>query len=69
MIRRLGKNVDRLYEEAQRIMQENQIRRLPIISREKRLVGILAMGDLAIKTDEILRVGETLQAISEISPA
>lgn len=54
---------DENLEEAERIMQENQIRRLPVISREKRLVGILSVGDLAIKTDEIHQVGETIQAI------
>lgn len=60
---------DEPLEEAERIMQENQIRRLPIISREKRLVGILSIGDIAIKTDEIHKVGETVQAISELAPA
>lgn len=60
---------DESLEDAGRIMRENQIRRLPVISREKRLVGILSVGDLAIKTDETLQVGETIQAISEISPA
>ncbi|MES2707893.1 MAG: CBS domain-containing protein [Verrucomicrobiota bacterium] len=60
---------DEPLEEAGRIMRENQIRRLPIISREKRLVGILSIGDIAIKTDETRKVGETVQAISELAPA
>jgi CBS domain-containing protein len=30
-------------------MAHNQVRRLPVISRDKRLVGIVALGDLATK--------------------
>lgn len=53
-------------ERAQQLMKENQVRRLPVISRDKKLVGILAIGDLAIKTERQERnVGETLQEISE----
>jgi CBS domain-containing protein len=48
------------------IMMENQVRRLPVISKDKRLVGIIAIGDLAIKTDETKKVGETVQEISEV---
>lgn len=55
-------------EEARRTMEKNQIRRLPVISREKQLVGILAVGDLAIKTDETREVGQTVQKISEAAP-
>jgi CBS domain-containing protein len=36
-------------DEAERIMQEKQIRRLPVLTREKRLVGIVSLGDLATK--------------------
>ena len=32
-------------------MADNQVRRLPVLSREKRLVGIVALGDLATKGD------------------
>ena len=30
-------------------MAQNQVRRLPVLSREKRLVGIVALGDIATK--------------------
>jgi CBS domain-containing protein len=30
-------------------MADNQVRRLPVLSRDKRLVGIVALGDLATK--------------------
>ena len=56
---------DQSLEEARNVMEEKQIRRLPVISRDKQLVGILAIGDLAIKTDEVQQVGHTLQEISQ----
>lgn len=60
---------DQSLEEAEEMMKSKQIRRLPVISREKRLVGILTLGDLAIKGEDPELVGETLQEISEIAPA
>lgn len=33
-------------------MGENQVRRLPVMNRQKRLVGILTLGDLALKGAE-----------------
>jgi CBS domain-containing protein len=33
-------------------MAENQVRRLPVMSREKRLVGVVALGDLATKGED-----------------
>ena len=33
-------------EEASRIMAEHQVKRLPVLNREKRLVGIVALSDL-----------------------
>lgn len=56
---------DQSLDEARQVMEEKQIRRLPVISRDKQLVGILAIGDLAIKTDEVRQLGETLQEISQ----
>jgi CBS domain-containing protein len=51
--------------EAMRLMERHQIRRLPIVSREKRLVGIVSIGDLARKEDDEMRVAETLREVSE----
>jgi CBS domain-containing protein len=51
-------------EEAMRLMERHQIRRLPVLSREKRLVGIVSLGDLATKEDES-RTGETLREVSQ----
>jgi len=40
-------------------------RRLPIVNRDKRLVGIVALGDLAVKERETAPATEALCEISE----
>ena len=50
--------------EAAQLMSEHQIRRLPVIENE-RLVGIVSLGDIAVKEGKDSRSGDTLQAISE----
>ena len=52
-------------EEAERVMEKNQIRRLPVLDRDKRIVGIVSLGDLAVKNDE-KRAGTTLERVSEL---
>ena len=46
-------------------MQEKQIRRLPVLSRDKRLVGIVSLGDLAVKTGDEDIASEALEEVSE----
>lgn len=46
-------------------MKEKQVRRLTVLSREKRLVGILSLGDLAVESGDDKLSGETLERISE----
>ena len=50
--------------EASALMSEHQIRRLPVVEND-RLVGIVSIGDLAVKEGRDSRTGDTLQAISE----
>jgi len=50
-------------EEVAQNMADIQIRRLPVISREKRLVGIIAVADLAVHGDPEV-VGEAVTGIS-----
>jgi len=50
--------------EAEELMSEHQVRRLPVVEHEK-LVGIVSLGDLAVKEGRDSRVGDTLQHISE----
>jgi CBS domain-containing protein len=49
------------------LMEKRQIRRLPVISTEKRLVGIVSLGDLALRTGKKARLGETLEEVSQPS--
>ncbi len=41
---------DQTLQEAANVMESQQIRRLPIVDRDKRLVGMLSLGDLAVRT-------------------
>ncbi len=50
--------------EATKIMSERQIRRLPVVEGD-RLVGIVSLGDIAVKEGKDSRTGETLEHISE----
>ena len=52
-------------EHAAQLMKEEQIRRLVVLNRQKRLVGIVSLGDLAIESGDDLLAGETLERISE----
>ena len=45
-------------------MGKNQVRRLPVINKDKRLVGILALGDLA-SNEDAKSVGRTVSQVSE----
>lgn len=45
-------------------MSEQQVRRMPVLSREKRLVGIISLGDLS-KDHEPERAGEALSQIAK----
>lgn len=40
-------------------------RRLPILNRDKRLVGIVSLGDLALESGDEQLSGETLKEVSE----
>jgi CBS domain-containing protein len=51
--------------EAAELMGEHQIRRLPVTDDDDRLVGIVSIGDLAVKEGRDGRMGETLENISE----
>jgi len=42
-----------------------QVRRLPVLNREKRLVGILSLGDMACKADGADPAGDALKGISQ----
>jgi CBS domain-containing protein len=48
-------------------MREHEIRRVPVIDENKRLVGIIAQADVATTISE-KRTGEMVEAISAASP-
>ena len=50
--------------EANDLMSEHKIRRLPVVENNQ-LVGIVSIGDLAVKEGKDSRTGDTLQSISE----
>ena len=52
-------------EEAAKIMSKQQVRRLPVVNRHKRLVGIVALGDFAVESSEIRPAAKALSEISK----
>jgi CBS domain-containing protein len=56
---REGENVDH----CERLMQEHQIRRIPIVDAENRVIGIVAQADLALKE----RAEKVHRTVAEIS--
>lgn len=55
------------FEDACKLMADNQIRRLPIVDNSNQLVGVVALADLAIDFEEEEMIAETLEKISEPS--
>src|SRR5437879_11455298 len=58
---------DQDVEEAARMMRDKQVRRLPVLGQDRRLVGIVSLGDLAVDARDLCRSGETLNEISRPS--
>ena len=46
-------------------MADIKVRRLPVVNRDKRLVGIVSLGDIACKDDDAETVSDTLSGISQ----
>jgi CBS domain-containing protein len=55
-----GQNV----EQCERLMQEHQVRRIPVVDRDNHVIGIVAQADLALK-DKPERVHKTVAEISK----
>jgi len=56
---------DESVEDAAKLMQRRQVRRLVVLDRNKRLKGIVALKDLSFETGDEKLAGETLKAVSE----
>jgi CBS domain-containing protein len=52
-------------DHAAEIMSERQVRRLPVVNRQKRLVGIVALGDFAVESADLQPAAEALAEISQ----
>jgi CBS domain-containing protein len=52
-------------DKAVKIMSERQVRRLPVVDRDKRLVGIVALGDFAVDATQLRPAAEALSEISK----
>ncbi len=50
-------------EDAVRIMEQKQVRRLPVIDEHRRMVGMLSLGDVAAKASSSISA-ETLRAVT-----
>jgi len=55
---------DQDVQEAAKLMQEQQVRRLVVLNRDKRLIGIVSLGDLAVETGDEKLAGKTLEEVS-----
>ena len=54
-------------ESCERLMQEHQIRRMPVVDAGDRVIGIVAQADLALK-DQPEKVAKTVAEISKDEP-
>ncbi len=52
-------------EEAARLMEDNRIRRLIVIDHDRTPVGIVSIGDIAVKSGQEQLAGEILERVSE----
>jgi CBS domain-containing protein len=59
--------LDQDVAEAAKVMQDKQIRRLPVLDRQMQMVGIVSLGDLAVDTKQDKLSGDTLERISKPS--
>lgn len=61
---REGENIDK----CERLMQEHQIRRVPIVDGDNRVIGIVAQADVALK-EKAEKVHKTVAEISRSKPS
>jgi len=59
---------DQEVEVAARLMESKQIRRVLVLDRDKKLVGIITLADLAAQAVDSRRAGEILHGVSEAAP-
>lgn len=55
---------DQNTEEAAQVMEDAQVRRLAILDRNKKLVGVVSLGDLAVRSDDEALSGEVMKHVA-----
>jgi CBS domain-containing protein len=50
-----GENLER----CERLMQEHQVRRIPVVDRDNRVIGIVAQADLALRDKTVAEISKT----------
>ncbi|MDX1710463.1 MAG: CBS domain-containing protein [Rhodovibrionaceae bacterium] len=56
---------DQSVDEAEQSMSEKRVRRLPVVDRDKRLVGIVSLGDMAVTSQSIRPAAQALADVSK----
>lgn len=56
---------DDTVEKGAEMMSRCQVRRLPVVNSDKRLVGIVSLGDFAVAADDIQPTADALVGISQ----
>ena len=51
-------------EDAAKVMQDSQVRRLAILDRNKKLVGVVSLGDLAVRSNDETLSGEVMKQVA-----
>lgn len=69
----MSKNVRSVKEDAPvsevlSLMSKSQIRRVPVVNNDNEIVGIISIGDIAEKTNQDDKIGQTVENISEAPP-
>jgi CBS domain-containing protein len=58
---------DQSVESVAKLIEEKQIRRLPIFDRSERAIGMVSLGDLAVRNQDDRLSGEVLERVSKSS--
>ena len=56
---------DESVEDAARLMEDNQVRRLIVVGHDQKPIGIVSIGDIAVKSGQEQLAGEILERVSE----
>ena len=52
-------------QKAMDLMSKNQLRRIPIVDKDGRILGIISQADVAIRVDKPKRTAEMVKEISQ----